>query len=186
MSDKLDDSQIIDVLKVTYAHVRDDAPLQLLFYLGFDSWLPKDSVSCISDTDKTALVRAKASFRKYVQFFQNDRAYVPNAIKNKQMSEATMRRYTTLLASTLTFGPYVVQKLSSHQVKVNCMLSLPFKQRTDTVQLISEYIRRCFLDAYPQADIQHVKERLLELSKDGNRYVDKFNVQIDKLTKSGP
>ena len=94
------------------------------------------------------------------------------------------RRYATLLAFTLTFGPYVVQKLSTHQVKVNCMLSLPFKQRTDTVQLISEYIRRCFLDAYPQADIQHIKQRLLELSKDGNRYVEKFNAQIDKLTKS--
>ena len=133
MSDKLDDSQIIDVFKVTYAHVRDNAPLQLLSYLGFDSWLPKDSTSCISDTDNTARVRAKASFRIYVQFFPNNKAYVPHAIKDKQMSEATMRRYTTLLAFTLTFGPYVMQKISSHQVKVNCMLSLPFKQRTDTV-----------------------------------------------------
>ena len=56
----LDDTQIFDVLRVAFNHIRDHAPLHLLCYLGLDPWMRKDLVSCQFHNDKTALDRAKS------------------------------------------------------------------------------------------------------------------------------
>ena len=80
MSDvtSLDDTQIFDVLRVAFTHFRDNAPLQLMCYLGLDPWMLKDFVSCKSDLHKSAHVRAKQSIKLYAKHFPDGKAYIPN------------------------------------------------------------------------------------------------------------
>ena len=186
MSDvtSLDDTQIFDVLRVAFIHFRDNAALQLMCYLGLDPWMLKDFVSCKSDTDNSAHVRAKQSIKLYAKHFPDGKAYIPNALKNTKVSVDVLRRYMTLIAFTFTFGPYVVEKLNNNQSKVNSIFSLPLNQRTDTVELISDYVGQCFVDAYPNANMAQVKHRLLELGHNANKYIEKLNVKIQKLPNS--